>query len=68
MCVTIHIPVFIAIYMYMFDKLFIFVEFSWIKLAKIMIKTPFAKNDPLQDLFKSKYVFVKTNDYMIFWG
>jgi hypothetical protein len=31
-------------------------------------KTPFAKNDPSQDLFKSKYVFVKTNDYMIFCG
>jgi hypothetical protein len=29
-------------------------------------KTPFAKNYPSQDLFKSKYVFVKTNDYTIF--
>ena len=31
-------------------------------------KTPFAKNYPSLDLFKSKYVFVKTNDYMIFCG
>jgi hypothetical protein len=31
-------------------------------------KTPFAKNDPSQDLFKSKYALVKTNDYMIFCG
>ena len=38
MCVTIHIPVLIAIYMYISDKLFIFVKFSWIKLAKFMIK------------------------------
>ena len=29
-------------------------------------KTSFAKNDPSQDLSKSKYVLVKTNDYMIF--
>jgi hypothetical protein len=36
--------------------------------AKQKTKTPFAKNDPSQDLFKSKYVFVKTNDYMIFCG
>ena len=33
---------------------------------KANTKTPFAKNDPSQDLFKSKYVFVKTNDYIIF--
>jgi hypothetical protein len=38
MCVTIHIPVLIAIYMYISDKLFVFVKFSWIKLAKFMIK------------------------------
>ena len=35
MCVTIHIPVLIAIYMYISDKLFIFVKFSW---TKFMIK------------------------------
>jgi hypothetical protein len=29
-------------------------------------KISFAKNDPSQDLSKSKYVLVKTNDYMIF--
>ena len=31
-------------------------------------KTPFAKNDLSQDLFKSKYALVKTIDYMIFCG
>jgi hypothetical protein len=31
-------------------------------------KTSFAKNDPSQDLSKSKYVLVKTNDYMIFFA
>ena len=28
-------------------------------------KTSFAKNDPSQDLSKSKYVLVKTNDYIM---
>jgi hypothetical protein len=60
MCVTIHIPVLIAIYMYISDKLFIFVKFSWIKLTKFMIKRQYYKSIEVKKRKQDVIAFVNT--------